>query len=78
MKQLNLLRFIPLLLPAWLLFAGCDDHTGTLGIDMLPSEDNMQAHTTLFNVTTQSVKADAVFAKTSTGYVGRFSETQTG
>ena len=74
MKQLNLLRFIPLLLPAWLLFAGCDDHTGTLGIDMLPSEDNMQAHTTLFNVTTQSVKADAVFAKTSTGYVGRFSD----
>ena len=74
MKQLNLLRFIPLLLPVLLLFAGCDDQTGTLGIDMLPIEDNMQAHTTLFNVSTRSVKADAVFAKTSTGYVGRFSD----
>ncbi len=56
----------------------CDDNTGSIGIDMMPPTDHLQAHTTLFDVTTRSIKADSVFAKTSTGYVGRFSDADFG
>lgn len=63
-----------LLLTATLTFFGCDDNTGTLGMGMLPGSDGISAHTTTFDVTTSSVLADSVFAKTSTGYVGRFTD----
>ena len=63
-----------LLLTATLTFFGCDDNTGTLGIGMLPGSDGISALTTEFPVTTRSVVADSVFAKTSTGYVGRFTD----
>ncbi len=53
---------------------GCDDTTGALGLDMLPGTDQMQAYTTTFPVKTRSFVADSVFAKTSTGYVGKFSD----
>ena len=59
---------------ALLLMAGCDDNTSTLGIDMMPGTDHMAAHTSIFSVNTRSLQADSVFAKTSTGYVGRFSD----
>lgn len=63
-----------LLLTATLTFFGCDDNTGTLGIGMLPGSDGISALTTEFPVTTRSVLADSVFAKTSTGYIGRFTD----
>ena len=64
---------------AWLVaglavLSGCDDNTGSLGMDMLPDSDNMSAHTVSFDVTTESVPAESVFAKTGTGYVGRYSD----
>lgn len=74
MKTKNLWLLLPLLLLA----IGCDDNTGTLGVDMMDKSDYMKAHTTLFNVTTRSVKAESVFAKTSTGYVGRYSDADFG
>lgn len=63
-----------LLLSAVLTFFGCDDNTGTLGTGMLPGSDSVSVHTTLFDVTTRSIVADAVYAKTSTGYIGRFTD----
>ena len=63
-----------LLLTAITLLAACDDTTNTLGMDMLPDSDKMSAHTKTFNVTTCSYLADSVYAKTSTGYVGRFTD----
>lgn len=63
-----------LLFAAALTFFGCDDNTGTLGMGMLPESDGITAHTTSFDVVTRSIKADSVFARTSTGYVGRFSD----
>lgn len=41
---------------------------------MLPGSDGISALTTKYPVTTRSVLADSVFAKTSTGYVGRFTD----
>ena len=63
-----------LLLTAITLLVACDDTTNTLGMDMLPDSDKMSAHTQTFNVTTCSYLANSVYAKTSTGYVGRFTD----
>ena len=71
-------RYLGTLLLAILTFFGCDDNTGTLGIDMLPNADGLSVHTTTYNVTTRSFMADSVFAKTSTGYVGKFTDPEFG
>ena len=71
-------RYIGTLLIAVLTFFGCDDNTGTLGIDMLPDSDAISAHTTTFDVKTESFFADSVYAKTSTGYIGRFTDRKFG
>lgn len=71
-------RYLGTLLLAILTFSGCDDNTGSLGMEMLPDSDGMSAHTTTFDVTTQSFVADSVFAKTSTGYVGKFTDKEFG
>ncbi len=68
------LKYIGTLLMALAVLFGCDDNTGSLGMDMLPTSDDMAAHTVSFDVETESVPAESVFAKTSTGYIGRFSD----
>lgn len=55
-------------------FFGCDDTTGQLGINMLPQSDSISAHTATYEVKTRSVLAERVYAKSSTGYVGRFTD----
>lgn len=71
-------RYLGPLLLALLTFFGCDDNTGTLGLGMLPDSDGISAHTTTFEVTTSSFFVDSVYAKTSTGYVGKFSDPEFG
>ena len=69
------LKHIGTLLLATLAVAtACDDNTGSLGMSMLPPSDGLTAHVSTFNVKTESVLAGAVFAKTSTGYVGKFTD----
>lgn len=67
-------KHLGILLLAVLTFFGCDDTTGTLGTGMLPDTDSISTKTSIFNVTTKSFIADSVFAKTSTGYVGKFTD----
>ena len=71
-------RHIGILLWAILTLFGCDDTTNTLGLGMLPNSDGMSAHTATFDVTTRSIAVDSVFAKTKTGYVGKFSDPEFG
>lgn len=71
-------RYLGTLLLALLTLFGCDDNTGTLGLGMLPDSDGISAHTTTFEVTTNSFFVDSVYAKTSTGYVGKFSDPEFG
>ncbi len=63
-----------LLLATLAAVTACDDNTGSLGISMLPPSDGLTAHVSTFNVKTESLLAGAVFAKTSTGYVGKFTD----
>ena len=67
-------KYIGILSLALLSIFGCDDNTGTLGMGMLPDSDGLSAHTASFDVTTYSVEAEQVFSKTSTGYIGRFTD----
>lgn len=67
-------KYLGILLLAILTFYGCEDNTGTLGMGMLPDSDGITAQTTTFDVTTKSFLAEKVYAKTSTGYVGRFTD----
>lgn len=58
-----------------LCFIGCDDNTGSLGLGMFPGSDQtINGKLTTFEVTTQSQLAENVFAKTSTGYLGKFTD----
>ncbi|NDV84582.1 DUF4270 domain-containing protein [Bacteroides sp. 51] len=63
-----------------LIFFGCDDNTGDLGIGMLPGEDEITVHSDKFDVKTQSAKFEdgKVYAKTDIGYVGRFTDNEYG
>ncbi|MEG1562808.1 MAG: DUF4270 domain-containing protein [Bacteroides sp.] len=68
------LNYIGVVLIA-LAFFGCDDNTGSLGLGMFPDSDqNIKGHLATFEVTTQSELAEKVFAKTSIGYVGKFTD----
>lgn len=55
-------------------FFGCDDNTKGLGLDMLPNSDGITVLSKDFDVTTQSILSGPVFAKTSIGYVGKFTD----
>lgn len=61
-----------------LVFAGCVDNSGNLGLNMLPDSDGIKVSTHNFSVQTTSQVSDSVYAKTSTGYVGKFTDTEHG
>ena len=62
-----------------LTFFGCDDNTGTIGWDMLPDSDqNINGRYTTYELTTNSDLSGPVFAKTSVGYVGKFTDKEFG
>ncbi len=67
-------KYIGILSLVLLSIVGCDDNTGTLGMGMLPDSDGLSSHTASYDVTTYSVEAGQVFSKTSTGYIGRFTD----
>lgn len=67
-------KYVGMVLLTVLTLFGCDDNTGKLGMEMLPVTDGLSAHTTTFDVSTRSVKAENVYSKTSTGYIGKFSD----
>lgn len=48
----------------------CDDNTGNMGYGMLPEKPTVT--TTEFNVTSKSILSGPVFARSSTGFLGRF------
>lgn len=57
------------------LAASCSDNSGSLGLNMFPESDlTISGNSITFDVTTQSAVDENVFAKTSIGYVGRFTD----
>ena len=73
-RRIMKVKYLGVLLLALLSLYGCDDNTGTLGMDMLPDSDGISAKTETFDVSTKSMLADKVYSKTSTGYIGKFTD----
>lgn len=60
------------------LFVACDDNIGNMGYDMLPDSDKATVKTSYFDVTTKSILSGPVFARSSTGFLGRFIDPEFG
>lgn len=61
-----------------LTFWGCDDNTGSLGIDMMRPEDHINGMVENYDVISQSILVDKIYAKTSTAYLGKYTDPQFG
>ena len=60
-------------------FWGCDDNTAGLGLGMFPGSDrDINGQLKTYPVTTSSVAAGRIYAKTNIGYVGKFTDSQFG
>lgn len=59
-------------------FIGCDDNTGEMGLEMLPGSDLLEVRSKKYEVRTQSILSDSVFAKVNTGYIGKFTDPEFG
>ena len=60
-------------------FYSCDDNTGTLGYDIVPSTDLVNNNYKLYNVETTSYEVgDKVLARSSMSYLGKFTDPETG
>ena len=55
----------------------CDDTTQDIGISVTDKSDHMEISTDTFNVATQSIAADSVFAITTIGYLGKVLDPET-
>lgn len=55
-------------------FFGCDDNTKSLGLEMLPEDDEIEIIPKTYDITTRSVLSNAVYARTDTAYLGRYKD----
>ena len=61
-----------------LFLISCDDTTDKIGWEIMPAKDMVATLTTTFDVMSETVKADSVYARTQTAYLGRFSDPEFG
>ncbi len=62
-----------------LALVSCDETTGTLGVDMMPTSDLVTTNYRTYGVKTQSYPVgDSVLARSSISYLGRFTDPETG
>lgn len=57
-----------------LMILGCDDNSGDLGMNILPGSDKPPVGFQQFDVTTQSLLADSVYARSGTAYLGKYTD----
>ncbi len=75
---MNFKSYLTILLST-LLFVSCEDNTSTLGVDMMPPADLVTKNYETYDVETVSYPVgDAVLARTSMSYFGRFTDPETG
>lgn len=72
-------KYIIALVALMLMIVSCDDTTGTLGVDMIPTNDLVTKTFQTYGVKTQSYAVgDSVLARSSMSYLGRFTDPETG
>ena len=60
------------------LIYSCDDATTGIGDSTIAAGDSIPAGAAIYNVHTRSILADSVYARTSTAYLGKFTDPQFG
>ena len=60
------------------LFASCDDNTDELGYSLTNPTDRMTIDYGTFNVSSETVKLDNIISRSSTGYLGKIKDPETG
>lgn len=63
---------------AAIMFASCDDTTGTIGTSLTDNLDMLEVSTDTFEVTSRSIVADSVLSRNTTGYLGIIRDPETG
>ncbi|MGM9714278.1 MAG: DUF4270 domain-containing protein [Prevotella sp.] len=71
-------RTLYILLSAVALLTACDDTTDTIGSSLTNTEDIINVSDNTFRITSRSMKADSVLARSATGYVGIVKDPETG
>ncbi len=61
-----------------LIFFSCDDSTPDIGRTTIAGNDSIPAGIASYDVTTRSILADSVFARSNTSYLGRYTDTEFG
>lgn len=56
----------------------CDDNTDEIGSSLISNMDDLEITTDTFEVTTRSILADSVYSRTTTGYLGKVRDPETG
>ena len=72
------LRTLAGVLLATLFLSACDDTTNDIGISLVNNMDNLNISTDTFTVSTRSIVADSVLSRTTTGFLGRIKDPETG
>ena len=71
------LKYLYALLLASLIYS-CDDATTGIGDSMIAAGDSIPAGAATYHATTRSILADSVYARTSTAYLGKYTDPQFG
>ena len=71
------LKFLYILILSALIYS-CDDSTTGIGDSTIAAGDSIPAGSAIYNVHTRSILADSVYARTSTAYLGKYTDPQFG
>lgn len=67
-------KYLWIILITVLTFIGCKDNTGSLGSSVMPDDDQLSVGAATYSVTTRSIPADSVYARTSTAFLGKYTD----
>lgn len=56
----------------------CNDETGTLGVSLISDLDHLEISTDTFNISTRSIIADSVLARSTSSFLGTIRDPETG
>lgn len=56
----------------------CDDNTDNIGGSIIDDLDNINVTARSFPISSKSVKADSVYSRSATGYLGKVKDPETG
>lgn len=63
---------------SYITIASCDDTTDSIGNSLTDNMDMLKVTTDTFNVATRSIVADSVLSRSTTGYLGKIRDIETG